>query len=134
MPQDHQGDQSMEQAIFADGRYPPPAYAFLHEGLAKAIKQAHQHESATEGKQHVTGQEICHALKDLAVERWGQLARTVLAKWSIRQTIDFGNMVYTLIDAGFMRRTDEDSIDDFRDVYQFDEAFGCQDDFDLKDE
>ena len=51
------------------------------------------------------------------------LARTVLARWNIRATADFGEMVYLLIANGAMSKTDEDSLEDFRDVYDFDEAF-----------
>ena len=61
------------------------------------------------------------------------LARAVLARWNIRNTIDFGQMVYLLVDNGFMRKTDEDSIEDFRDVYDFADAFEVGEDFDLRE-
>jgi uncharacterized repeat protein (TIGR04138 family) len=52
------------------------------------------------------------------------MGRTVLARWNIRKSIDFGNMVYLMIANGFMHKTPEDSLEDFRDVYDFDEVFG----------
>jgi len=55
----------------------------------------------------------------------------VLARWNIRATIDFGHMVYLLIDNEFMHKTPEDSVEDFRDVYDFSEAFRDVDDFEL---
>jgi uncharacterized repeat protein (TIGR04138 family) len=61
------------------------------------------------------------------------LARTVLRKWNIRETIDFGNMVYLLVEHEFMRKTDEDSLEDFRDVFDFDEAFAVGGEFELKE-
>jgi uncharacterized repeat protein (TIGR04138 family) len=125
-------EKSMEEVIRSDGRYPPEAYAFLHEGLTRAARKAYGEEAATT-QRHVTGQQICHALRDLAMERYGHLARTVLGKWNIRSTTDFGNMVYLLIEHKFMKKTDQDSIDDFRDVYGFDEAFAGGDDFELKE-
>ena len=127
-----QPQQSMEDVIRADGRYPMEAYAFLHEGLTKAVKEAHGGEPAPGVRRHVTGRQICDAMRGLAVERWGLLAPPVLGRWNIRGTMDFGNMVYLLIDHGFMQKTDEDSIEDFRDVYDFAQAFGgC--DFELKE-
>jgi len=120
----------MEEVIAEDGRYPPEAYAFLHDGLAKAVKAVHGRHGTP---RHVTGQELCHALRDLAIERWGHLAQTVLAKWNIHQTMDFGNMVYLLIDAGFMKKTEQDSMEDFRDVYAFEDAFADEGDFELKE-
>ena len=117
----------MEEVIIADGRYPPEAYAFLHEGLAKAVKDTYGPESGRDATRHVTGQQLCCALHDLAIERWGMLARTVLAKWTIRETLDFGNMVYLLIRHGFMKKTEADSIEDFRDVFDFADAFSSRD-------
>ncbi len=125
--------ESMEDVIIADGRYPPDAYAFLHEGLNRAVRNAYGPDARRGHHQHVTGSQICCALRDLAVERWGMLARTVLSDWGITGTIDFGNMVYLLIEHGFMKKTDQDDIEDFRDVYDFSEAFGAHYRFELKD-
>ena len=123
--------KSLDEIINEDGHYPPEAFAFLHEGLGRAVRAIHGDEA---GKpQHVTGQQLCQGLRDFAVERWGMLARTVLAKWNIHETLDFGNMVYLLIKHGHMKKTDEDSLDDFRDVYDFDEAFAAKDEFELKE-
>ena len=52
------------------------------------------------------------------------LAGAVLRKWNVRSTLDFGNMVYLLVENGLMHKTAEDSLEDFRDVFDFDEAFG----------
>lgn len=125
----------MEDVIRSDGRYPPEAYGFLHEGLGKAVKSVHGEVTAGEvGQQHhVTGSQLCNALRDLAIERWGMLAPVVLGKWNIHATIDFGNMVYLLIRANFMRKTETDSIEDFRNVYDFSAAFDARDNFELKE-
>ena len=128
-----QAEKSMEDVIKRDGRYPPAAFGFLHEGLTAAAKDVHGEQAAVSPNRHVTGQQICAALRNLAVERYGQLAKSVLARWNILSTIDFGNMVYLLIEHGFMKKTQEDSIDDFRDVFDFDQAFQTHDEFDLKE-
>ncbi len=127
-------ERSMEEVIRSDGRYPPEAFAFLHDGLSHAVKDIHGQEGAPveDAQRHVSGRQLCLALKDLAIERWGLLAKTVLGKWNIHASIDFGNMVYLLIENNFMRKTDDDSIEDFRDVFDFDEAFDVPVDFDLK--
>jgi len=123
----------MEDVVRQDGRYPLEAYAFLQEGLARAVRDVHGDKVAAGARQHVTGQQICMALRELAIERWGLLARTVLAKWNIHKTIDFGNMVYLLISNNFMHKSAEDSIEDFRDVFEFRQAFGNNGDFELKE-
>ncbi|MBS3821315.1 MAG: hypothetical protein GVY16_05120 [Planctomycetes bacterium] len=106
---------SIEQVIHEDGRYRPEAFGFLHEGLARAVQNVYGEKAGPGG--HVSGRQLCLSLRDLACERYGMLAPVVLRRWGIRESIDFGNMVYLLIDNGFMRKTDEDSIEDFRDVF-----------------
>jgi uncharacterized repeat protein (TIGR04138 family) len=76
---------------------------------------------------HISGQELCWGLRDLAVERWGLLAKTVLRQWKVKRTEDFGRIVFALIDEGRLRKQADDSIDDFRNVYDFDEAFNLAD-------
>jgi len=119
----------MEEVIREDGRWPAEAFGFLHDGLKRAVSGMHGPDATApampgqEKARHVTGRQLCEALRDLAVDRWGLLARTVLARWNIHATIDFGNMVYLLVENRFMRKTEEDSVEDFRDVYSFDEVF-----------
>ena len=126
-------ERNMDQVIREDGRYPPEAFEFLHDGLTRAVKDTHGEQAgeADPGQRHVSGRELSLALRDLALERWGLLAKAVLERWNIHATIDFGNMVYLLIRHRFMRKTEEDSIEDFRDIYDFDEAFNPADHFEL---
>ncbi|MCZ6766522.1 MAG: hypothetical protein O7D32_06285 [bacterium] len=72
---------------------------------------------------HVSGQELCWGLRDLAIKRWGLLARTVLTKWKVRHTEDFGKIVFALIEQGQLRKQLGDTLDDFKDVFDFNEAF-----------
>jgi len=126
-------DKSMEEVIREDGRYPPEAFAFLHDGLNRAVQGVYGDEQGESGQRHVSGRQLCEALRDLAVERWGMLARVVLNKWNVRETVDFGNMVYLLVENNFMRKTEDDNLDDFRDVYDFDKAFRGYRTFELKE-
>jgi len=128
-------DRSMEEVIREDARYPVEAYAFLHDGLRQSVKETHgaQTEGAEPLQRHVSGKQLCLSLRRLALERWGMLARTVLARWNVHATIDFGHMVYLLIENAYMKKTDDDSIEDFRDVYGFDEAFDVAYDLEVKE-
>jgi uncharacterized repeat protein (TIGR04138 family) len=115
--------EQIEQAIRKDGRYPPEAYDLLHRGLKYAARMVYGDEPGKR-PQHVSGQELCEALRRLALERWGPLVREVLAHWNIHRTRDFGDMVYLLIGLGVMGKQDSDRLEDFDDVYDFDQAFG----------
>jgi uncharacterized repeat protein (TIGR04138 family) len=120
---DFEAVERIEQAIREDGRYPPEAYEFLQRGLQRATLEVHG-EEAGEAPHHVTGAQLCGALRALAVEQWGPLARVVLARWNIRRTRDFGEMVFLLIELGLLGKQPTDRIEDFDDVFDFDEAFG----------
>ena len=129
-----QSQKSRDQVIRKDGRYPVEAFEFLQEGMARAVKAVYgEKPPATDGNCHVTGKQVCLSIRDLALERWGFLARNVLLHWNIRASLDFGHMVYLMINAGFMHKTDEDSLEDFRGVFTFEEAFAPQDCFELKE-
>lgn len=110
------------RAIREDGRYPPEAYEFLQMGLAHTVRQVHG-EAAGDEPRHVSGRELCQGLRQLALERWGLMAKVVLRNWNIRRTRDFGEMVYFLISLGLMGRQESDRLEDFDGVYDFDEAF-----------
>ena len=72
---------------------------------------------------HVSGRELCWGLRDYALKRWGILARVVLESWNINSTTDFGRIVFGFIDFDMMRRQADDTLEDFHDIYPFEEAF-----------
>lgn len=72
---------------------------------------------------HITGTQLCWGLREFAAQRWGLMARTVLESWNIRTTDDFGRIVFGFIDMDLMRKKPDDCLEDFHDVYKFDEAF-----------
>ncbi len=51
------------------------------------------------------------------------MAKAVLYHWGVRRTGDIGTLVYNMIGKGILARTDGDSPDDFKDVYDFEEVF-----------
>ncbi len=94
------------------------------ENLPREIVDAIEASGGIENlNRHVGGRELCWALREFAVERWGRLAPTVLDFWNIRGTSDFGKIVFAFIDLGLMQREDSDTLDDFESVYQFADAF-----------
>ena len=92
----------------------------LPEPVVEAIEAAGGVEKLN---RHVGGRELCWALRDYGLKRWGILARTVLESWSVRSTRDFGQIVFGFIDFDMMRKQEGDTVDDFNDVYSFAEAF-----------
>ena len=110
----------------ATGPYPVEAFFFVRDGLAYAAHRVHDEvEALPEQDRHITGQQLCLGLRDFAIERYGMLAPAVLGHWHIRRTDDFGRIVFAMVQQGLLSKTSDDTIDDFRSVYDFQEAFSA---------
>ncbi len=120
-----------------DRRYRAEAYLFVWEALNFAQSELKMgKESASEPVQaagekapeaekpqrHVTGQDLCEAIRRYALRQYGYMAKTVLNSWGIHATGDFGEIVYNLIRIGQMRKSRNDRREDFDDVYDFQTA------------
>lgn len=116
--------QDITKTLAQAGPYPLAAYQFVQEGLRYTVERVHDHaDAAPGGSRHVSGQQLCLGLRDYAIDQYGLLAPVVLASWHVHRTEDFGRMVFALIEVGAMSKTSQDSLDDFRGVYEFAEAF-----------
>jgi uncharacterized repeat protein (TIGR04138 family) len=71
----------------------------------------------------MNGAELAWGIAEYAREHFGYMARDVLEHWKIRNTLDYGEIVYLLIKEGIMSKTDGDRKEDFADVYDFDTEF-----------
>ena len=89
---------------------------------ARANRRSRGRESSAP-ERHVTGQELCEAIRRYALDQYGYMAKTVLNSWGIHGTGDFGEIVFNLIRMGQMRKTPADARVDFDNVYDFDTAF-----------
>jgi uncharacterized repeat protein (TIGR04138 family) len=108
------------------GPFAPEAFAFIREGLAHTVRTIHgdvETQTEHEETRHVSGQQLCLGLRDYAIRKYGMLARTVLARWGVHATDDFGRIVFAMIETGLLRKSERDTISDFRSVYDFSEAF-----------
>jgi uncharacterized repeat protein (TIGR04138 family) len=105
------------------GAYPPEAYDFVQQGLSFTVQHIHGGKAKPTRSRHVSGQQLCEGIRGYALNQYGMLASTVLRLWNIHSTLDFGRIVFALIEAGQMQKTDDDTIEDFRNVYDFKTAF-----------
>ena len=109
----------MQQVVEDLGLYPPEAYAFIQQGLSFTVQKLHGKVKDPKANRHVSGPDLCEGLRELALSQWGRLARTVLRRWNITTTADFGRIVFAMVEAGLMQKTEEDSLEDFRNVFDF---------------
>jgi uncharacterized repeat protein (TIGR04138 family) len=106
----------IEQIRLREQRFHEDAFVFLLASLEHL--QARLPE-----RRHVDGRELAHAVRDLALDRYGVLSRLVLEYWGIHTTADLGDIVFALVDTGLLMSQPGDSRLDFVGVYDFDEAF-----------
>ena len=74
-------------------------------------------------RRHITGKELALSCKQLALERFGVMARLVLEHWGIHSSADIGDIVFTLVDLELLMSQASDTRDEFVEVFDFDEAF-----------
>ena len=142
-------EQAIAQLARTDRRYAIEAYYFVYEALhfgqtalglgaappsegeASAAKPAGKPGGKTPGKgkaaaqrveRHLTGQQLCEAIRQFAWQQYGFMAKSVFNHWGVRKTGDFGEIVYNLISVKCMGKSPDDRQEDFNDVYDFDEG------------
>lgn len=106
----------LSEIIRKDHRYPREAYEFVFEALEFTFEMIGK-------KRQVSGQELLEGIKKYAREKFGPLAPTVFHCWNVYKTDDFGEIVFRLVEAGLMSKTEEDSKEDFRNGFDFEKTF-----------
>lgn len=104
-----------------DSRYHREAYLFVREALDHTqtnLSRARKNES-----QHVTGKELLEGVRAYALNQFGPMTKTVLNEWGIFRCEDFGEIVFMMVDHGLLSKTENDTRADFKDGFDFEEAF-----------
>jgi uncharacterized repeat protein (TIGR04138 family) len=109
-------DEIIDRLGHRNPRYRPQAYVFVLAALHTVV-------ASLDEPRHVSGRELADGVRRLALERFGLMARAVLGHWGIHTTEDLGGIVFELVDCGILIKQEGDSEDDFRDVFDFEEAF-----------
>jgi uncharacterized repeat protein (TIGR04138 family) len=113
--------EALDSIVASDRRYQREAYVFLRDALDFTTKQQKKIKGAT--VRHVAGPELLEGVRQYALKEFGPMVVTVFDAWGIRSCEDIGNMVFNLIAAGIFGKTEEDSIDDFKNVFDFNDVF-----------
>lgn len=106
----------LETILRQDPRYAEEAYLFVRDALNHTVRQLDR-------PRHIAGQELLEGIREYALSEYGPVTRRVLAEWGIHQCLDFGHIVFNMVNEGLLGKTDEDSIEDFMNVYDFSDAF-----------
>ncbi len=110
--------EELKKIVEKDPRYELAAYEFVLEALT------YTQEIASPGSsRHISGEELLEGIRELGLHSFGPLAGTVFRIWGITETLDFGNIVFNLVDHGLMGKREQDSIEDFREGFDINEEF-----------
>ncbi len=108
--------EGLEEVLREDRRYARDAYYLVMEALSFTCRDLDR-----EG--HVSGRELLDGLRKYVLNEYGPMARTVLSEWGIECCEDVGHIVFNLVNHSLLRKTEEDSVEDFAGGYDFGEAF-----------
>lgn len=106
----------LDPILKRDPRYTENAYYFVRDALDQTVRQFDK-------PRHISGQELLDGIRKYALAEYGPVTKRVLSEWGIKECVDFGNIVFNLVNEGLLGKTDEDSIEDFMGGYDFTEAF-----------
>ena len=109
-------DEVLDRLAERNPRFDGKAYVFLLSALHRVM-------DGLEEPRHISGRELAEGARDLAMEEWGPMARTVLGHWGIHSTDDLGDLVFALVECGILIKQDGDSREDFVGIFDFEEAF-----------
>jgi len=113
--------EALDSIVATDQRYHRDAYVFLRDALDYTTKQQKKSKGAT--VRHVAGPELLEGVRLYALKEFGPMALTVFSYWGVERCEDIGQMVFNLIGAGIFGKTEQDSLEDFKSVYTFHDAF-----------
>lgn len=123
-------DETLEVICAHDARFHRDAYIFVREALDytqnqinKDVRDASGRAEMRQSEKHVTGQQLLEGIRQCALTQFGPMAITVFEEWGIRHCRDFGEIVFNMVEASLLKKTETDSRGDFENGYDFHEAF-----------
>ena len=114
-------EEVLSEIVAADPRYQHNAYHFVREGLEYTQQSLSQNEAGA--VRHISGQELLEGMRAHALEQYGPMALMVLGEWGAHRCEDFGEIVFNMVKYELLAKTDEDSREDFKGGYDFEDAF-----------
>lgn len=111
---------TVEKIVTEDPRFSPEAYEFISDAVLFTTEQLLRNGNK---KRHISGKELLEGIKDFAISEFGPLANEVLVNWGIKDSISIGHIVFNMVDNQLLGSSEEDTIDDFKDGFDFESTF-----------
>ena len=114
-------EEALGKLVQRDGRYARAAYLFVREALDYTQKKVEK--KSKDELRHVSGQELLAGIRLCALEHFGPMTQMVFNEWGIRSCEDFGEIVFNMVESNLLAKTTNDTREDFKQGYDFFEAF-----------
>ena len=114
-------EEVLSVIISSDPRYQHDVYHFVREGLDYTQQSISKNEEGV--ARHISGQELLGGMRSHALEQYGPMSLMVLNEWGVHRCEDFGEIVFNMVEHDLLAKTSEDSRENFKGGYDFEEAF-----------
>ena len=108
-----------------DPRFAYEAYEFVSDAVTFTQDRLGRTagERGDDGEdRHVSGAELLRGTCELAVREFGLMAPVVFKQWGVRTTDHVGEIVFKLIGAQLLSKSERDEPSDFNDLFDLHEA------------
>ncbi len=108
--------RDIERLAAERGSFRPEAYFFVLEAIELAM-------ASQKIRGHISGEYLLEWIRKMGQERFGVMAGEVFNAWGVNSTLDFGRVVFHLVEDGLLKKQQEDNLIDFIDGFEFDKVF-----------
>jgi uncharacterized repeat protein (TIGR04138 family) len=115
-------DATILELVRDDPRFAYEAYEFVCEAVRHTQERLRRRPVDPTADRHVTGRELLKGACDLAVREFGMMAPVVFKHWGVRTTDDLGEIVFKLIKAEKLSKSETDDRDEFHDAFDLEKA------------
>lgn len=119
--QNNSFEYAVAQILETEKRFQPGAYFLVREVLDFTVDRLAK--SGSGDKRHVSGRELLEGFRDYLLQEYGPMSATLLRDWGITNCREVGEIVFLFIEHGVFGKQDSDTLDDFDEIYDFEEAF-----------
>jgi len=117
----------LDNILKGDTRFHEESYLFVMAALGRVLR-------GLEKPHHVSGQELLEGIKYEALDQFGPMAVCVFKHWGIKNSLDFGRIVFNMVREGILSKTETDALEDFRDAAFLKKLFDAAAAYRLRDE
>ena len=117
----------LDHMVKADPRFKEEAYLFVMASIGRALR-------GLDKPRHIAGSELLAAIREEAEDQFGPMASPVLHHWGVKNSLDFGVIVFNMVREGLLSKANNDQLEDFKDSVFFENLFNQDSGYQLSED